>query len=56
MTHADPAAARSGDAACPKPWQRPRILSREPLEAVAAACVPAPPGKPDSIQCGQPTS
>jgi len=28
-----------------RPWQRPRILSREPLEAVAAVCAPSPPAK-----------
>lgn len=26
-------------------WEKPRILFREPLEAVAAACLPSPPGK-----------
>ncbi len=26
-------------------WERPRILSREPLEAVAAVCAPSPPAK-----------
>ncbi len=28
-----------------RPWERPRILSREPLEAVAAVCAPSPPAK-----------
>jgi hypothetical protein len=28
-----------------RPWQRPHILSREPLEAVAAVCAPSPPAK-----------
>jgi hypothetical protein len=28
-----------------KPYEKPRVLYREPLEAVAAACTPAPPGK-----------
>jgi len=25
-----------------RPYERPRILSREPLEAVAAVCAPSP--------------
>jgi|GEM_PF-5750118 len=40
-------------------WERPRVLFREPLEAVAVACVPAVPdgpGKPDTIQCASPQS
>lgn len=28
-----------------KPYQRPEILYREPLEAMAALCTPAPPAK-----------
>jgi len=28
-----------------KPYEKPRVLYREPLEAVAAACTPTPPGK-----------
>lgn len=43
-----------------RPWQRPRVLFREPLEAVAVACVPTVeeggPGKPDTIQCISPSS
>ena len=27
------------------PWEPPRILYREPLEAIAAVCAPAPPAK-----------
>lgn len=37
-------------------WERPRVLFREPLEAVAVACVPTPPGKPDPVQCASPQS
>lgn len=40
-------------------WERPRVLFREPLEAVAVACVPSVPdgpGKPDVIQCASPQS
>jgi len=35
----------------PKPYERPRILSREPLEAVAAVCAPAPPAKSNPGLC-----
>jgi hypothetical protein len=28
-----------------RPYSAPRILSREPLESVAAVCAPAPPAK-----------
>lgn len=35
-----------------KPYEKPRVLFREGLESVAAACVPAPPGKPDIVSCG----
>lgn len=31
-----------------KPYQRPRIVSREPIEAVAAVCVP---GKANPGEC-----
>lgn len=34
-----------------KPYERPRILSREPLEAVAAVCAPAPPAKTNPGLC-----
>ncbi len=37
-------------------YQAPRILFREPLEAIAAACVPQPPGKPDLVLCSNPSS
>lgn len=39
-----------------RPYERPAILFREPLEAVAAACTPQPPGKADQIQCQSPQS
>jgi hypothetical protein len=32
-------------------YERPRILSREPLEAVAAVCAPAPPAKANEGMC-----
>jgi hypothetical protein len=34
-----------------KPYEAPRILSREPLEAVAAVCSPAPPAKANPGAC-----
>ncbi len=43
----DGAAPRPG----PRPYEAPRVLSREPLEAVAAACAPAPPAKVNAIAC-----
>lgn len=36
-----------------RPYERPRILSREPLEAVAAVCAPAPPAKGNPGACSQ---
>jgi hypothetical protein len=32
-------------------YERPRILSREPLEAVAAVCAPSPPAKSNPGVC-----
>jgi len=32
-------------------YERPRILSREPLEAVAAVCAPTPPAKGNPGVC-----
>jgi hypothetical protein len=32
-------------------YERPRILSREPLEAVAAVCAPSPPAKSNPGMC-----
>jgi len=32
-------------------YERPRILSREPLEAVAAVCAPVPPAKGNPGMC-----
>ena len=34
-----------------KPYEPPRILSREPLEAVAAVCSPSPPAKANPGAC-----
>ncbi len=40
------------DASGPKrPYEPPRILSREPLEAVAAVCSPSPPAKGNPGAC-----
>lgn len=36
-----------------RPYERPRILSREPLEAVAAVCAPSPPAKSNPGFCPQ---
>jgi hypothetical protein len=32
-------------------WTAPRVLSREPLEAVAAVCAPTPPAKANPGLC-----
>jgi hypothetical protein len=37
----------------PRCWERPRILSREPLEAVAAVCAPAGVAKGNPGLCPQ---
>ncbi len=37
-----------------KVYRKPRVTFREPLEALAVACVPSPPGKPDIVQCANP--
>ena len=34
-----------------KPYERPRILSREVLEAVAGVCAPSPPAKSNAGTC-----
>ena len=34
-----------------RPYQAPRILFREPLEAMAAICSPHPPAKQDKGHC-----
>jgi len=34
-----------------RPWQPPRIISRESLEVIAAACTGAG-AKPDAAHCG----
>jgi hypothetical protein len=34
-----------------KPYSPPRILSREPLEAMAATCSPRPPAKTNAGLC-----
>ena len=39
------------EAAKKKPYRRPEILYREPLEAMAALCTPAPPAKASVGSC-----
>lgn len=34
-----------------KPYRRPEILYREPLEAMAALCTPSPPAKANLGMC-----
>lgn len=34
-----------------KPYRRPEILYREPLEAMAALCTPSPPAKSNLGMC-----
>jgi hypothetical protein len=34
-----------------RPWVPPRILYREPLEAIAAVCAPSPPAKGNPGLC-----
>lgn len=36
-----------------RPYSPPRILSREPLESVAAVCAPSPPAKSNPGFCPQ---
>ena len=44
--------AAKGRVVAEKPqWSAPRILSREPLEAVAAVCAPSPPAKSNPGLC-----
>ena len=40
-----------GTARGKKPYQRPQIVYREPLEAMAALCTPAPTAKVNSGSC-----
>lgn len=39
-----------------KDYEKPRIIFREPLEVVAAACTPSPPGKNTAGVCSLPQS
>lgn len=34
-----------------RPWSRPRILFREPLETLATVCAPSPPAKGSVVAC-----
>jgi len=36
-----------------RPYERPRILHREPLEVMAAVCAPHPPAKQNPGLCPQ---
>jgi hypothetical protein len=47
--------ARGGGPAAParRAYERPRILYREPLEAMAAVCSPSPPAKGNPGFCSQ---
>ena len=36
-----------------RPYQRPRILNREPLEVMASVCAPHPPAKANPGLCPQ---
>lgn len=36
-----------------RPYEPPRILYREPLEAMAAVCAPRPPAKGNVVVCSQ---
>jgi len=42
----------SGAEAEQRCYEAPRVLFREPLEGVAAACTPEPPGKAEGV-CSQ---
>ena len=53
-TAAEKLAAVTAGEATPAPrrsYRAPRILSREPLESVAAVCAPAPPAKSNPGAC-----
>lgn len=39
------------DESAKKPYEPPRIVSREPLEALAAVCSPVPPAKSSPGVC-----
>ena len=44
-------AADLSDRAARRAYQRPQILFREPLEAMASVCAPAPPAKNNPGMC-----
>jgi hypothetical protein len=46
-----PQEPRLEDATKRLPYEQPRILSREPLEAVASVCAPHPPAKGNPGAC-----
>lgn len=47
----EPANNEEAKSARRKPYSPPRILSREPLEAMAATCSPRPPAKTNAGLC-----
>jgi hypothetical protein len=51
MADVKPTDAQRGSEGSKKPYQRPQIVYREPLEAMAAICVPSPPAKADVASC-----
>jgi|HubBroStandDraft_3_1064219.scaffolds.fasta_scaffold03474_1 hypothetical protein len=46
-----PAGDSAGAARGRRPYQRPQILFREPLEAMASVCAPHPPAKGNPGAC-----
>jgi hypothetical protein len=50
--NAEPGTPNLGKEPPRKPYERPRILSREPLEAMAATCTANARGKPNARVCG----
>ncbi len=49
----DPVPSGSAELRMRRPYQSPRILYREPLEAMAAVCAPTPPAKSNPGFCPQ---
>lgn len=51
MEELPPRQANDGEVKKRKPYAPPRILSREPLEVMAAVCAPRPPAKSNAGLC-----
>lgn len=49
---AGPSTPKTENGSPRKPYDRPRILSREPLEAMAATCTASARGKANKSVCG----